>query len=232
MLYHLESTFKHTNEPTFKYSQHPRAIDCIYLRYVDNFQGGSHLLGLNTGKTIKRRTISQVPITKNGIELVHKLAGTDGIQEGLKITNKKNVILFDSSWIAGVDYENNSYEEEEDESIQERNKMNPNEIYKTRHNIIISENTGVDNNINAENFVYKDEESSNPAESAESEESESAKSEEYESKSEDLQEVLERAQRTRSGRIARPPSKLNINQCHLITQGYERTEYLIETGEK
>jgi hypothetical protein len=36
--------------------------------------------------------------------LVHKLAEADGIHEGLKITNKKNAILFDSSWIAGVDY--------------------------------------------------------------------------------------------------------------------------------
>ena len=56
------------NEPIFKNSQHPRAIDCIYLRYVDNFQGGHHLLDLNTGQTIKRRTITQVPITQNVIE--------------------------------------------------------------------------------------------------------------------------------------------------------------------
>jgi hypothetical protein len=87
------------NEPIFKNSQHPRAIDCIYLRYVNNFQGGHHLLDLNTGQTIKRRTITQVPIIQNVIELVHKLAEADGIQEGLKIMNKKNIILFDSSWI-------------------------------------------------------------------------------------------------------------------------------------
>ena len=30
------------NEPTFKHSQHPRAINYIYLLYVDNFQGGHH----------------------------------------------------------------------------------------------------------------------------------------------------------------------------------------------
>jgi hypothetical protein len=62
------------NEPIFKQSQHPRAIDCTYLRYIDNFQGGNHLLDLNTGQTIKRRTITQVRITQNVIELVPKLA--------------------------------------------------------------------------------------------------------------------------------------------------------------
>ena len=46
------------NEPIFKNSQHPRAIDCNYLCYVDNFQVGHHVLDLNTG-TIKRRTITQ-----------------------------------------------------------------------------------------------------------------------------------------------------------------------------
>jgi hypothetical protein len=77
------------NEPIFKNSQHPRATDCIYLRYVDNFQGGHHLLDLNTGQTIKRRTITQVLITQNVIKLVHKLAEADGIHEGVKITNKR-----------------------------------------------------------------------------------------------------------------------------------------------
>jgi hypothetical protein len=40
-------------EPNFKNSQQPREINCIYLRYVDNIQGGHHLLDLNTEHTIK-----------------------------------------------------------------------------------------------------------------------------------------------------------------------------------
>ena len=216
------------NEPTFKNSQHPRAIDCIYLRYVDNFQGGNHLLDLNTGQTIKTRTITQVPITQNVIELVHKLAEADGIQEGLKITNKKNVILFDSSWIAGVDYEDKSYVAEEDDSIQgdERDEMNPNEILEARQNRVT-----VDNDINADNIDHENEESSNPEEPADASKESEEESDEYESESDELQEVPEGIQRTRSGRITKPPSKLNLNQCHLNTQGHERTEYSIETGE-
>jgi hypothetical protein len=31
--------------------------------------------------------------------------------------------------------------------------------------------------------------------------------------------------------LQNPLPKLNLSQCHLITQGHERTEYSIETGE-
>ena len=40
------------HEPTATNSQSPRTLDCIYLRYVDNLQGGHQLLDLRTGKTI------------------------------------------------------------------------------------------------------------------------------------------------------------------------------------
>jgi hypothetical protein len=79
-------------------------------------------LDFNTGQTIKRRTIIQVPINEIVINLVHKLAEADGIKEGLKITNKKNVILYDTSWIIGLDYYNANYEDEQDTSKQERDR--------------------------------------------------------------------------------------------------------------
>ena len=46
-------------EPDPKNTNHPRSLDCIYLRYVDNDQGGHHLLDLRTGQTIKRRTLTK-----------------------------------------------------------------------------------------------------------------------------------------------------------------------------
>jgi hypothetical protein len=117
------------NEPTFKNSQHARALDCIYLRYVDNIQGGHHLLDLYTGQTIKRRTVTQVPITQSIIDLVHKLAEKDNISKGFKITNRNNITLSDSSWIAGVDYVD-EYEEESNEDLETTtmDNMDPNEI--------------------------------------------------------------------------------------------------------
>jgi hypothetical protein len=41
------------HEPDPKNTQHPRTLDCVYLRYTDNDQGGHHLLDLRTGRTIK-----------------------------------------------------------------------------------------------------------------------------------------------------------------------------------
>jgi hypothetical protein len=141
-------------------------------------------LDFNTGQTIKRRTIIQVPINEIVINLVHKLAEADGIKEGLKITNKKNVILYDTSWIIGLDYYNANYEDEQDKSKQERDKINPNEIYgirsqkigiNTKNNKVKNETYGDEKVIHEENTVF--EESSNLVETEKSEESEQYESE-------------------------------------------------------
>ena len=84
-------------EPNIKNTQHPRTLDCIYMRYVDNAQGGHNLLDLRTGRTIKRRTVTIIPITQNVIELVHDMADNDKMQDGFKIETKSVTILYDSS---------------------------------------------------------------------------------------------------------------------------------------
>ena len=96
---------------------------------------------MRTGRTIKRRTVTTIPITQNGIDLVHKMAENDNMRDGLKIETKSGIILYDSSWIAGVDYENNNendditiedHENGENDEIVENDsnydEMNPNEI--------------------------------------------------------------------------------------------------------
>jgi hypothetical protein len=40
------------NEPANLNSQHPRMLDCIYLRFLNNKQGGHELLNLQTGSII------------------------------------------------------------------------------------------------------------------------------------------------------------------------------------
>jgi hypothetical protein len=57
-------------EPNPQNTQHPRTIDCIYLRYVENEQGGHQLLDLRTGRMIKRHTVTVVHITQNIINLI------------------------------------------------------------------------------------------------------------------------------------------------------------------
>jgi hypothetical protein len=120
------------NEPNIKNTQHPRTLDCIYLRYTDNSQGGHHLLDLRTGSTIKRRSVTTIPITKNVIDLVHDMANKDNIKDGLKIETKSGKILYDSAWIAGVDYIENNFDDEKsvdnENEIIDIDEMNPNEI--------------------------------------------------------------------------------------------------------
>jgi hypothetical protein len=72
---------------------------------VDNNQGGHHLLDLQTGCTIKRHTITTIPITENFIDLVHSMAENDNMNTGLKKETRSGTILYDSAWIAGVDYD-------------------------------------------------------------------------------------------------------------------------------
>ena len=75
-------------EPDPKNTQYPRTLDCIYLRYVDNDQSGHHLLDLRTGRTIKRRTVTVIPITSNVIDLVHQMATNNNMADGLKLNQR------------------------------------------------------------------------------------------------------------------------------------------------
>jgi hypothetical protein len=85
------------HEPDPKNTQHPRTLDCIYLRYTDNDQGEHHRLDLQTGQTIEQRTITTVPITQNIINLVHKMAENNNMSDGLKIHTRSGLVLYDSS---------------------------------------------------------------------------------------------------------------------------------------
>jgi hypothetical protein len=93
-------------KPNPQNSQHPRTVDCIYLCYVDNDQGGHQLLDLCTDWMIKHRAVTIVPITKSIIDLVHVVTTNDKMPEGIQIETNSGTIIYDSTWIAGVDYDN------------------------------------------------------------------------------------------------------------------------------
>ena len=116
------------DEPPQTNTNAARSLDCIYLRPMDNAQGGHELLHLQTNKVVKRRQLTKIPITPSIINQVHALAVLDGMPEGLKIKNRTNNIIFDSAWIAGVDYDeeefnDDDYEDEEEGDIQEEEEM-------------------------------------------------------------------------------------------------------------
>jgi hypothetical protein len=124
------------HEPDPKYTQHPQTLDCIYLRFTDNEQGGHHLLYLQMGGTIKRRTDTSVLITENVIDLVHNMADIDNMPDGLKFETKAGVFLYDSSWISRLYcdndendsdnvYDDNNSDEDHDNYII---TMDPNKV--------------------------------------------------------------------------------------------------------
>jgi hypothetical protein len=136
-------------EPDPTNTQLARTLDCIYLRYVDNDQGGHHLLDLRTGRTIKRRTVTTIPITANVVDLVHKMAENDGMTDNLKIQTKSGIILYGSTWIAGLVYVEDDENEEENEEIDEETVENQQIIDEMDRNKILDEVNpaeGVENN--------------------------------------------------------------------------------------
>ena len=114
--------------------------------------------------------------------------------------------------------------------------MDPNEICELKQQKNIEEDINeLEDDINAENEFKESE--SNPEESMwenELEVEESMSENELEDQAKEIDEVeseeIDEVTRTKSGRIVKPPSKLNLNQCHLQTQSHERTEYSIETA--
>jgi hypothetical protein len=102
------------------------------LRPVSNAQAGNELYDLNTGRVITRRRVTIIPMTVNVIKKVEQLAASEGMK-GLKMKTNSGKILYDSSWIAGVDYrkeEDNApeeYEHEESDDI-ERDTIDPGAI--------------------------------------------------------------------------------------------------------
>jgi hypothetical protein len=82
------------HEATFKNDNHPCTLDCMYLRYINNDQGGHELLDLRTGKTICHQTVTKVPITTSIIKLVHAIVAQDGMKTGLKLQNRSGKVIY------------------------------------------------------------------------------------------------------------------------------------------
>jgi hypothetical protein len=102
------------------------ALDSILLRRMENAQGGHELLHLQTNKIVKRSKLTKVPITPSIIKQVHVLAELDDTPRGLKITNRANQVIFHSAWIAGVDYDEESFDDDIDDDYDEEDNADEN----------------------------------------------------------------------------------------------------------
>jgi hypothetical protein len=79
---------------------------------------------------ITHHQVTPIPITQHIIDLVHAMADHEGMPDGIKIMNRHGIVLYDSSWIAGVDYEeDNDYYLEEDDSNDDDDDLDDEEYY-------------------------------------------------------------------------------------------------------
>ena len=107
------------DEPKHSNTNAPRSLDCIYLRYTDNVQGGHEFLHLQTNSVLTRRRVTPVPITPAIIKQVHMFASVENMSQGLKIENKTGQVFYDSAWIAGVDYDEEAFDDDLDDDYED-----------------------------------------------------------------------------------------------------------------
>jgi hypothetical protein len=93
-------------------TQAPRTIDAIYLCPMTNKQGGHELMNLQTGMMITRNTIWERPPTDLVIRAVKTMADEQGIKT-LKITGRNKIPIYPADWIAGVEYDADTDNEQE-----------------------------------------------------------------------------------------------------------------------
>ena len=123
-------------------------LDCVYLRPSADVQDGHDLLHLATNKVVSCRNIMPLPMKVSTICQVHDIERLDNVPKGLKIQSKTDITLFDSSWSAGVDYEdemdsesetssdsddNSSSTSSSSESSEDMNINNINDLLATNH---------------------------------------------------------------------------------------------------
>ena len=91
------------NDPRFKNTLSPRALDAIYVKPNGNAQRGHTVMDLNSGKLIDRPRVIEVPITPTIIKAVERIAAKQKAYKGLKMTNKHGNPYSDVDLSAGVD---------------------------------------------------------------------------------------------------------------------------------
>jgi hypothetical protein len=162
--------------------------------------------------------------------MVHRIAEQDGMPKGLKITNHTGQVLYDSTWIAGVDYDEDEFEDEDyhpssdkDEDSDDSDEDDDDEdMYDEMDPDAIAA-------LNDPTTLQDDEDSEEPDEEEESEE-ESEEEQDPNPTTAEEQTIPENAKMTRSGRISKPRQVLNLYQSHLQAEAHQEMPYSLETA--
>ena len=107
------------NEPNPTNTNATRRLDCIYRRVTYSAQGGHGLLHLQTNSVITRNCVTPALITHTIINQLHYIADMEGTHSGIKFSNRTGIILYDSAWIAEMDYSEGGNNENEFENKSE-----------------------------------------------------------------------------------------------------------------
>ena len=78
-----------------KNNQLPRSIDAIYLRPLDNRQGGHQVMDLQTGRMSRRAKCKKCKMTKLIIDTVNNMAYSQGYKSFKFLDRKKRPMLLD-----------------------------------------------------------------------------------------------------------------------------------------
>jgi hypothetical protein len=191
---------------------------------------------------ITRRHVTPIPITPAIIKMVHRIAEQDGMPKGLKITNRTGQVLYDSTWIVGVDYDEDKFEDEdydpysdEDEDSDDSNddddddqdmydEMDPDAIAALNDPTTLQDDEDSKDSDDEEQLQVEE-----PDDEEESEE-ESEEEQDPNPTTAEEQTIPENAQMTRSGRISKPRQVLNLYQSHLQAEAHQEVPYSIETA--
>jgi hypothetical protein len=183
-------------------------------------------------RMITCRCVTPIPITPAIIKMVHRIAK----QDGMKITNCTKQVLYDSTWIAGVDYDQDELEDEdyhpssdEDEDSDDSDDDDDDEdMYDEMDPDAIAA-------LNDPTTLQDDEDSEDSDEEEQPQVKEPNKKEESKEESEEEQDhnpttageqtIPENAQMTRSGRISKPRQVLNLYQSHLQAEAHQEVPY-------
>jgi hypothetical protein len=93
-------------------------------------QGGHELYDTNSGRVITQARVTQIPVTEVVIKAIERIAEDQGFRS-LKFKNRKGAIFHNADWIAGVDYDENTQQEDDyDEDYDNEDNDDPDEDIK------------------------------------------------------------------------------------------------------
>jgi hypothetical protein len=190
---------------------------------------------------ITRHHVTPIPITPAIIKMVHRIAEQEDMPKGLKITNHTGQVLYNSTWIAGVDYDEDEFEDEDyDPNSDEDDSDDSNDEDDDDEDIYDEMDPDAMAALNDPTTLQDDEYSEDSEEEQQPQVKEPDEEEESEEESEEEQDpnpttakeqtIPENAQMTRSGRISKPPQVLNLHQSHLQAETHQEGPYSLETA--